>query len=108
MDIVGPVASVAVRWQDDFRDIFRSVAGVAVQRAVRACQWIFGLMIVVEAPTRPTIRVVAKRAIGAQPTDMVRIFVAARACNRSVLERRGSMALLTRHDRMPADQWKSR
>ena len=71
MDIVRPVASVAVRWQGDLCDIFRGVAGVAVERAVRACQRIFGLAIVIEAPAGPAVRVVTERAIGPQAAQVV-------------------------------------
>ena len=88
MHVVRPVASITVRWQGDFCDILRGMAGVAVERAVRTCQWIFGLAIVVEAPARPTIRIVAERAIGPQTTHMVCVFVAGRTRDRRVLERR--------------------
>jgi hypothetical protein len=63
MHVVLPVTRVAVRGQRDLGNVLGDVAGVAIDAAVRSGQRIMRLRIVIEAPSRPTIRVVAERTI---------------------------------------------
>ena len=65
MDIVLAVTAVAVRRKCDLGDVFGRVAGMAIDAAMRARQRIFRLGVMVEAPARPSVRIVAKRAIRA-------------------------------------------
>jgi len=108
MDVVEHVAAVAAGLQDDLGHVLDGVAGVTVEALVGSCQRIFGLGTVIEAPTGPSVRVVTERAIGAQAPLVKLILVAAGASRSGVLERSGAMTLLTWHDRMAADQGKSR
>jgi hypothetical protein len=59
MRIVLAVAGVAIRRQRDLGDVPGNVAGLAIDTAVRAGQRVTRLRVVIEAPTCPTIRVVA-------------------------------------------------
>jgi hypothetical protein len=84
------------------------VAGGAIEAAVRACQRVPRLRIVIKAPPRPAIRIMAKRAIRAETTLMVLVAMAGGAVQRRALECGRAMAFLARHDGVPTDQWKSR
>src|SRR5215469_992518 len=108
MRVVLPVAGVAIRWQRDFRDVLGDVAGLAVETAVRAGQLKMRLRVVIEAPPRPTIRVVAKPAARRKAALVMLVAVAGDARNRRALERLRAMALLTGHDRVAPDQRKPR
>lgn len=68
---------------------------------------IFCLGVMIETPASPTIRVVTEGAIGAKAAFVMFVLVAARACDRRILERRRSVALLARYDCVTADQRKS-
>jgi len=63
MHVVLLVTPIAVRRQHNFGNILDNVAGVAIDAAVGSRQRITGLRIVIEAPSRPTTRVVAERTI---------------------------------------------
>ena len=106
--IIPAVASVAIGRRGHPRDIGLLVARMALQSMMRARQRVAGLLVVIEAPACPTVGVVTARAVGAEPADMVRILVAARARARRILERLGSVAFLARHHRMQSDERKSR
>ena len=108
MRIVLTVARIAIRCRHDFRDIPGNVAGVAIEIAVRACQRVSSLGIMIETPPLPTIRVMADRTARTQATLVMFIPMAVGAIKRRILVRRRSMALFARHDRVASDQRKSR
>ena len=64
MHVVLPVTPIAVRRQHNLGNVLDNVAGVAIDAAVCPCQRVVRLRVVIEAPSRPTIRVVAERTIG--------------------------------------------
>jgi len=64
MHVVLPVTRIAVRRQHNLGNVLDSVAGVAIDVAMCPGQRVVCLRVVIEAPSRPTIRVVAERAIG--------------------------------------------
>lgn len=75
MDVVLAVAIVAVGRQLQGRRIFSGVAGLTRQLLMRAGQRIFCLSRVVEAPTRPAVRIVAESTVGSE-TSLVPVVVA--------------------------------
>jgi hypothetical protein len=74
------------------------VAGLAIEAAMRPCQWVTRLCVVIKAPPRPTIRIVAERAIRPQAPLMMLVGVAGRAIQRRFLEPQRAMAFLARYD----------
>src|SRR5262249_60510014 len=62
---------------------------MALQSPVGAGQGVAGLPIVIKAPARPAVGVVAGRAIGPQAPGVVQILVAAGAGPGGILEGRG-------------------
>ena len=103
MHIVLAVTSVAIRGQSNFGNIFGNVAEVAIQTSVRPRQRITRLRVVIEAPPRPTIRIVAERTIRTQATLMVLVAVTGRTIQRRTFEQQRAVALLARHDRVAPD-----
>ncbi len=75
---------------------------------MRACQRVARLRVVIKAPSRPTIRIVAERAVRAEASLMVLVAMAGDAIQRRALVCRGAMAFLARHDGVAPDQRKSR
>ena len=75
MNIVRLVTRVACARKHDLRDVSRAVAGMAVEPAVCAGQRVFCLVIMVKAPTSPTVRVVAESTIISQPALVVLVLV---------------------------------
>ena len=65
------VAAIAVRWRSNLGDVGLPVARMALQGLMRACQWVAGLLVMIEAPTRPPIGVVTGGTIGAEPTNVI-------------------------------------
>lgn len=63
MYVILLVTRIAVCWERDLRNILDDVASVAVEGPVCSGQRIARLRVVIEAPSRPTIWVVAERAI---------------------------------------------
>lgn len=106
MRVVLPMARIAIRGQLDPDDVPRNVADLAIETAVRARQREARLGIVIKAPSLPTVRIVAQRAVRPQPPLMMAIPVAGAAAHRRSLEQQGAMALLTRHDRVTSDERK--
>ena len=101
--VVLAVTSIAIHGQNYFGNIFGHVAGVAIQTSVRARQRVTRLRVVIEAPSRPAIRIVAERTIRAQPTLMVLVAVAGGAIQRRPLELQRAVAFLARHDGVAPD-----
>ena len=64
MHVVLPVTRIAVRRQRNLGNVLDHVAGVAIDAAVCPGQRVACLSVVIEAPSRPTIRVVAERTVG--------------------------------------------
>jgi hypothetical protein len=64
MHIVLLVTRIAVRRQRNLGNVLRDVAGMAIDAAVCPGQRVACLRVVIEAPSRPTIRVVAERTVG--------------------------------------------
>jgi len=64
MRIVLSVTRIAVRRQRNLGNVLDHVAGVAIEAALCPGQRVACLRVVIEAPSRPTIRVVAERTIG--------------------------------------------
>src|SRR5262245_66426762 len=79
MNVVSPVAVVAVVRQRDLGDVLGGMTGVTLQALMRSRQRIPGLCRMVEAPARPSIRVVAQAAIAAQAALVMPVFVTIRA-----------------------------
>src|SRR5450631_4044504 len=86
MDVVLHVAAVAAGLQNELDDILDGVAGVTVEPLVGSGQRVFGLAGVIEAPARPTIRVMTKPAVGPETTLVKLILVATGASRPGVLE----------------------
>jgi hypothetical protein len=70
---------------------------------VRPGQRVTRLRVVIEAPPRPTIRIVAERAIRSKTTLMMLVEVAGRAIQWGALKRQRAMALLARYDGVASD-----
>jgi hypothetical protein len=72
---------------------------------MRPCQGVTRLRVVIKAPPRPTIRIMAKRAIRApaQATLMMLVGVARRAIQRRAFEPQRAMAFLARYDGVASD-----
>jgi len=104
MGIIPAVAGVAVFCQDDLGHIPGGVAGDAQQVAMRASQGILRLPIVIEAPPRPTIGVVARRTIASQASLVMLVSVTLDASQRRIFELLRAMTLLAWRDGVAADQ----
>jgi hypothetical protein len=63
MYVVLPVTPIAVRRQRNLANVLDNVAAVTIDAAVCPGQRIVCLRVVIEAPSRPTIRVMAERTI---------------------------------------------
>jgi hypothetical protein len=70
---------------------------------VRAGQRVTRLRVVIEAPPRPTVRIVAERAIRSQATLMMLVGVAGRAIQWRALKRQRAMAFLASNDGVASD-----
>jgi len=88
MRIIPAVARIAIRGQGDLGHVLGNVAGVAIKASVRSCQRVTGLRIVIKAPSRPSIWVVALRAIRPEASFMMLVAVAGGAIPRRALEGR--------------------
>jgi hypothetical protein len=64
MHVVLPVTRIAIGFQRNLGNVLRDVAGMAIDAAVCPGQRVACLRVMIEAPSRPTIRVVAERTIG--------------------------------------------
>ena len=84
------------------------VAGSAVEPAMRAGQGIFRLPVVVEAPQRPAVGVVAARTLRAEPPRVMCVLVAGGTVARRLLVRRAAVAFLARYRGMQTKQGKAR
>jgi hypothetical protein len=105
--IVLTVAGVAIRGQRNLGDVLGDVAGLAIDAAVRPGQRIACLRVVIEAPSCPTVRIVAERAIRSEPAFMVPVAVAGGANQRCALEQQRAMTFLAGYDGVTSDQRKS-
>ena len=76
MRVILPVTRVAIRCQCDLSNVLGNVAGVAIEVAVCPGQRVGCLRVVIKAPSRPTIRVVAERTICPQAPLMMLVPVA--------------------------------
>jgi len=101
--VVLAVTAIAIRGQSNFGNIFGNVAEVAVQTSVRPRQRVTRLRVVIEAPPRPTIRIVAERTIRAQAALMILVAVTGRTIQRCPLEQQRAMAFLARRDGVAPD-----
>jgi hypothetical protein len=101
--VVLAVTSIAIHGQSDFGNIFGNVAGVAIETAVRPRQWVTRLRVVIKAPPRPTIRIVAERTIRTQATLMMLVAVTRRTIQRRTLEQQRAMAFLASHHGVAPD-----
>ena len=102
------MARIAVRRQRDLGDVSCNVTGLAIDAAVRSGKRIARLSVVIKAPPRPAVRVVAERTIRPQPALMMLVPVARRANQRGILEPQRAMTFLARYDGVLADERKSR
>ena len=84
MGVVLAMAGVTIGRQRDFRDIPGHVTGLTIEIAVRPGQRISRLRVVIEAPPRPTIRVVAKPAIRREAALVVLVLVTLLADGRCI------------------------
>ena len=67
MLVVRSVTRHASRRQFDATADWRAMAALAGNNAMLSCQWEGRLLAVIECPARPRHRIVAGRAIGAEP-----------------------------------------
>ena len=84
MHVILLVARIAGRRHRNLGDVLGGVASVTIEAAVLPGQRVARLLIMIEAPSRPSIRVVAERAIGRQTPLMVVVAVAGDARQRCV------------------------
>ncbi len=108
MHVILLMTRIAIRRQRDLGNVPGHVAGVAIEAAMCPGQRIACLGVMIEAPSRPTIRVVAERTIGAQAPLVMLVPVAGGACERRILEPGRAVTFLARHDGVPSNQRKSR
>jgi hypothetical protein len=104
--VVSAMAIQAIGRQLQVRRIFGGVASLTGDPLMSACQRIFGLRHVVEAPARPTVRIVTRRTIRSE-TPLVAVLVAFLTGHRRVLKGRRLMTFLARHASMQPDQRES-
>jgi hypothetical protein len=107
MRIVLAVAGVAIRGQRNLGDVLGDVAGLAIDAAVRPGQRIACLRVVIEAPSCPTVRIVAERAIRSEPAFMMPVAVAGGASQRRTFEQQRPMTFFAGYDGVTTDQGKS-
>ncbi len=107
VDVVGPVAGVAVLGKPDRVGDSSRVASMATKSGVSAGQWELGLRVVVEPPKSPAIGIVARRTALTEAPLVKLVLVAAFACRGRALERLREMAFLTGHRGVLADQGKA-
>ena len=74
------------------------MAGLAIEAAMRSGQRVTRLHVVIKAPPRPTIRIVAERAIRAQSPLMMLVAVARGTIQRRALEPQRAVTFLARDD----------
>src|SRR5215469_5131966 len=108
MRVVPAVAGIAIGRQRDLGDIPGHVARLTIEAAVRPGQPVSRLRVVIEAPPRPTVRIVAEPAVRRETTLMMLVPVTGNARPRGIFERQRPMAFLTGHDGVATDQRKSR
>ena len=83
------------------------MAGVTFQPIVRSRERKSRLFVVIEAPARPSIRIVAVCAVRAEAAGMKHILVASRTIAWRVLEGRGAVAFLAGDGGVQADERKA-
>ena len=108
MRIIPGMAAKACRIEDGSCDNFDAMARVTLETLVRPGQRVPGLLVVIEAPANPAVRIVAKRAVGPKASHMVLVLVAGNASTLCVLERRRAMAFLARYDGMQPNKREAR
>jgi 23S rRNA-/tRNA-specific pseudouridylate synthase len=86
MHVVLLVTPIAVRRQRNFGNVLDNVAGVAIDAAVGSRQRKTRLRVVIKAPSRPPIRVMAERTICPHAPLMVLVPVAGRTHQRRILK----------------------
>jgi hypothetical protein len=86
--IVLLVARMAICCQRDLGDVLGNVTGVAIEAAVCAGERVARLLIMIESPSRPTIRVVAERTVCPEAPLMMLVAVAGGARQGRILEPR--------------------
>jgi len=107
--IISAMTAYACRRKADVFFHGTLVAGAADEPLVRTVQGVVGLSAMVELPEGPTIGIVAKGAVGAEPS-LVNIFsaMATGACHIRILEGRCQVAFLARRRGVQANQGKAR
>ena len=106
--VLGMAATAAAR-QLDFSLDGTPVTGVAVDLPVRTPQREARLLIVIELPDLPAVRVVTQPALRPEPPEMdVLLAVAAVACDARILVARRRVALLAGGDGVEAQQRETR
>lgn len=108
MYVVLLMTRIAIVPEYDLRDILRGVAGVAVEVAMGARQRKMRLGIMVEAPERPCVRIVAKGAIGPQASFVMLVPMTGGARQPRILKPPRPVALFAGRDGMASDQRKPR
>ncbi len=108
MHVVLLVTRIAVIPEHDLRDILRGMAGMAVEAPMGTRQRKMRLGIMVEAPERPCIRIVAKGAIGPEASFVMLVPMTGGARQPRILEPPRPVALFAGRDGMASDQGKPR
>ena len=79
MHVILLMTRMAISGESDLGDILRYVTGVAIQAVVRPGQRISRLYVVIKAPTRPAVRIVAKATVRPQAPLVMLVRVTRRA-----------------------------
>ena len=105
--VILAVTRIAIAGEFDFGDILRHVTGLTLQAAVRPRQRIVCLCVVIKAPPRPAIWIVAERTVRPQAALVMVVRVAGDAGQWRALEAQRAVAFLASHDRMASNEGKS-
>jgi hypothetical protein len=107
MHVILGVTGITIGGEFDFGDILGHVTGVTIEAAVRSGQRKACLYVVIKAPPRPAIWVMAEPTVGPQAALVMAVRVARRAGQWRVLKAQRAVAFLASYDGMASNQGKS-
>jgi len=76
MRVILAMARITILGQRDLGDVPGRVARLAIKPAMRTGQRVARLRIVIKAPSRPAVRIMAERAVRPQPAFVMLVPVA--------------------------------
>lgn len=97
MCVICRVASMTGRIECNLANDLLPVTGVALKSLMRSNQGISRLLVVIKAPSRPSVRIVARGTGCSKSRGMIGVFVAARTRSRCILERWRAVAFCARY-----------